>query len=46
VRPPETYGFSSGFRSIARPYAWFDQLVEPVAGRQLNADVLSASMLA
>src|SRR5262245_24023728 len=33
--PQPTYGFSRGFRSIARPYAWFDQcpdFVPPVHG--------------
>ncbi len=39
-----TYGFSIGSRSIARPYACSDQCDEPVALRQLKAEVLSASI--
>ena len=42
--PVLTYGFSIGLMSIARPYACSDQLLEPVAERQLKADVLSASI--
>src|SRR5262245_19352984 len=40
----ETYGFSTGLRSIARPYECSDQRFVPSTKRQLNADVLSASI--
>ena len=44
VLPPETYGFSIGLMSIARPYACSDQRRVPSTNRQLNAEVLSASI--
>ena len=44
VPAPVTYGFSIGLTSIARPNAWFDQRVVPSTNRQLNAEVLSASI--
>ena len=42
--PPLTYGFSIGLKSIARPYACSDHRLVPSTYRQLNADVLSASI--
>jgi hypothetical protein len=41
---PDTYGFSTGLRSIARPRACIDQLLVPATKRQLNAEVLSAAI--
>ena len=47
--PQPTYGFSFGLRSIACPYAWFDQLPLPLphgdgtARRQWNEPVMSPS---
>ena len=37
VLPQPTYGFSNGLRSIARPYAWFDQLPVPEPPEQETA---------
>ena len=44
--PLNTYGFSTGFTSIASPYACADHCAGPdaTASRQLNAEVLSASI--
>jgi hypothetical protein len=40
---PETYGFSTGLRSIARPNACWDHTPgRPAMKRQLKAEVLSA----
>ena len=36
VRPQPTYGFSTGLRSIACPYAWFDH--EPFAEPPVHGD--------
>ena len=41
---PTRYGFSIGSMSMARPNACSDQRVVPSTSRQLNADVLSASI--
>jgi hypothetical protein len=44
VPPDVTYGFSIGFRSMARPNACSDHRLVPSTSRQLKADVLSASI--